>query len=85
MGLHILKEPLTRAQLQEIASERFGDLVKAVVDIDKGLIALGAELHADAQTLLIDTEGSSNEHTWGINLYPAEPRENFIEYDSLST
>lgn len=83
MAIHILSEPITRAQLQKIADERFGDLVKAVVDVEKKQIALGAELHADAQVLLIEEKDSSHEYMWGINLYPATEGEGFIEYDSL--
>lgn len=83
MTIRVLTQPITRAELQEIANERFGDLVKGVVDIRKGKMAVGPEMHADAQTLLIETEGSTGEDTWGINLYPADTGEGFLEFDSL--
>ena len=53
MGIRIVKDRISRKEIQEIAGERFGDLVKAAIDIEKGIIALGAELHADAQVELI--------------------------------
>lgn len=35
------------SELAEMAADRFGDLVKAVVDIERGVMALDAEMHAD--------------------------------------
>ncbi|HDN98145.1 MAG TPA: hypothetical protein ENG68_03225 [bacterium] len=60
----------------------FKTLVKAVVDIQKELIALDAELHSDLEELLLKN-GSSQENLWGINLYPDKPLEEFIEYTAL--
>ncbi|MBI5645086.1 hypothetical protein HY970_03225 [Candidatus Kaiserbacteria bacterium] len=74
---------MSRLELQELANERFGDLVKAAIDIKQGIIALGSELHADAEAELIEKEGSMREDIWGINLYPAEKGEAFLEYDSM--
>jgi hypothetical protein len=57
--------------------------VKAVVDVDQGIMAVGGEMHADEEALLLD-EGSAQPSLWGINLYPAQlgtPR--FIEFDSV--
>ncbi|RKX69447.1 hypothetical protein DRP53_08145 [candidate division WOR-3 bacterium] len=45
-------------------------------------MALDAELHADLEALLID-DGSEPEDLWGINLYPFQKRDNFIEYVAL--
>lgn len=65
-----------------MAAEQFGDMVKAVVDVERRLLAIGGELHADEEAALID-DGSRQAHLWGINLYPAEPGETWIEFDSL--
>src|SRR3989344_3103253 len=83
MGVRIVKDHISPAELQEIANERFGDLVKAAVDIEQGIIALGPELHADAEAELIEKEGSRRENIWGINLYPAETGDAFLEFDSM--
>ncbi|MBU2025276.1 hypothetical protein KJ912_00875 [Patescibacteria group bacterium] len=60
----------------------FGNLVKAVVDIKKGIMVIDAELHADEETLLIK-KGSRQEDLWGINLYPELKGDDFIEFDSM--
>lgn len=83
MVIHIIKIPISRSELQSIADERFGDLVKGVADVRQKLLALGPELHADAETELIEREGSKREDLWGINLYPAERGDAFVEFDSM--
>ena len=65
-----------------MAAGMFGDLVKAVVDVERELLALDAELHADLEALLLQ-DGSQQQHLWGINLYPEITGEGFIEFDSL--
>jgi hypothetical protein len=59
-----------------------GDMVKAVVDVDKNLIAVDAELHSDLEALLLDN-GSKQKDLWGINLYPEMGGDEFIEFDSM--
>lgn len=78
----IVTTPLTRSELLAIASAQFGDMVKAVVDIERGIMALGGELHSDEEALLLD-EGSSQRNLWGINLYPGAGEEDWIEFDSM--
>lgn len=83
MPITIIKDPITRVELRQIAKERFGDLVKGAVDLERGVMALGGELHIDEEVALIEQEGSKNENIWGINLYPDKEGEEFIEYDSM--
>lgn len=73
---------ITKHELQEMAEAMFGNLVKAVVDVEQGVVALGGELHADEETLLLEN-GSQPEHLWGINLYPAKRAAEWIEFDSV--
>ncbi len=69
-------------ELKKMAENRFGDLVKAVVDIEKGKLVVDAELHADEEQFLLEND-SKQEYLWGINLYPEDLEENFIEFDSM--
>ena len=78
----IVRERLTRSELVTIASDQFGDMVKAVVDVERGIMALGGELHSDEEALLLD-DGSSQSNLWGINLYPSADEADWIEYDSM--
>src|SRR3989344_6903740 len=82
MDIHFIKEKISRTELQKIANERFGDMVKAVVDLHRQVIALGGELHADEESALIE-QGSKHEDLLGINLYPREQGESFLEFDSM--
>ncbi len=80
--MHILTEKLTVKDLKQIAAHMFGNMVKAVVDIDKEVIAVDAELHADLEALLLE-KGSERKSLWGINLYPEMQGDEFIEFDSM--
>ena len=80
--MQIIKDTLTVKELQTIAADLFGDMVKAVVDVDKGLLCLDAELHSDLEALLLK-EGSKQNNLWGINLYPELQNDQFIEFDSM--
>ena len=80
--IRILKAPITRNELQKIADETFGDLVKGVVDIQQGTLAIGGELHADEEAILLEN-GSNQRDLWGINLYPSIEGDDMIEFDSM--
>jgi len=83
------QEPLLvrdQVGLKEVARRAeagFGEMVKAVVDINRGWMALGGELHADEERLLLEA-GSAQPDLWGINLYPAQyPADDWVEFDSM--
>ncbi len=80
--LRIVRDPITRSELAAIAEKQFGDMVKAVVDVDRQLFAIGGELHSDEEAALLD-DGSRQEDLWGINVYPDEPLAEWIEFDSM--
>jgi hypothetical protein len=69
-------------ELQRIAEHQFGDFVKAVVDVRRGVMAIGGELHADEEADLLE-QGSRQGDLWGINLYPARTPAELIEFDSM--
>ncbi|MEW5895514.1 MAG: DUF5674 family protein [Candidatus Omnitrophota bacterium] len=78
----ILKNTVTIDELRKIAETSFGDLVKAVVDVDRELVAIDAELHSDLEALFLE-DGSRQSSLWGINFYPGLPGEDFVEFDSM--
>ncbi|MEK7523778.1 MAG: DUF5674 family protein [Patescibacteria group bacterium] len=81
-NIEIVTEKISREHLQKLAQEIFGDMVKVVVDIKRGILAAGGEMHADAEQVLLD-DGSKQEDLWGANIYPDSSGEDFIEYQSL--
>ncbi|TSA45212.1 hypothetical protein D4R51_02325, partial [bacterium] len=83
MAIRIVKTPIKRTELAEIAKEKFGDVVKAVVDTEQEIMAIGGELHADEEVELTDKESSKRENTWGINLYPKKSESDWLEFDSM--
>jgi len=83
MDIKIIKTPISKNELIEMANEGFGDLVKGVVDAAQEIIAFGGELHADEEVILIEQENSKREHTWGINIYPKKSKNEWLEFDSM--
>lgn len=81
MEIQIIKKVINKSVLEEIAKDQFIDLVKAVVDVKQGTMAIGGEFHSDEEVELISRENSLRENTWGINLYVN--REDWIEFDSM--
>ena len=80
--MRILDSSVNVDELKKIASDIFGDLVKAVVDVERGLVAIDAELHSDLEAMLLE-DGSQQENLWGINFYTDFEDDNFVEFDSM--
>jgi hypothetical protein len=76
------KNRVSICELQKMATDTFGDLVKAVVDVRLAIMAIDAELHADEEALLIENSSDQND-LWGVNLYPEMEGTDFVEYDSM--
>lgn len=82
MDITLIRDAVTRQELNDMATQQFGDMVKAVVDVEQGIMAIGGELHSDEEAMLLD-QGSVQKHLWGINLYPERPVSEWIEFDSM--
>jgi len=78
----IIENCISVEQLKVLAENLLGDLVKAVVDVEREILVLDAELHADMEAYMLD-DGSEQENLWGINLYPDMEGDDFIEFDSM--
>jgi len=80
--MKIITQSLTLNEIKAMAAATFVNLVKAVVDVERELIAVDAELHSDLEALLLEG-GSKQKSLWGINLYPEIQGEDFVEFDSM--
>jgi len=81
-NMRLVEENITTDELKVMASKMFGNLVKAVVDVEKEILVVDAELHSDQEAYLLE-KGSKQENLWGINIYPQLPKEERIEFDSM--
>ena len=57
-------------------------MIKAVVDCRRRVMVVGGELHADEEQWLLEN-GSQQADLWGINLYPADSSDDWVEFDSM--
>jgi len=81
-SIRVISTKISMDELKKIAEKRFGDLVKAVVDVNKMIMAIGGELHADEEAFLLE-RGSTQSDLWGINLYPYSSFPEMTEFDSM--
>lgn len=70
------------AELSAMAEATFGDFVKAVVDVGRGVMAIDAGLHSDEEQALIE-DGAKQDDLWGVNLYPGVAGDDWVEFDSM--
>ena len=82
MDIRIIRQKITKPELEDLAKEIYVEMVKGVADIERGIIALGGEWHMDANQVLVE-DGSNQENLWGFNIYLNKPREEMLEYNSL--
>jgi len=76
-------EKITVKELAEMSEKMYGQFVKAVVDIDRKIIVVDAEMHVDEEQYLLENN-SKQENLWGINLYPDKfGTDEFVEFDSM--
>jgi hypothetical protein len=81
-GIVYLDRRIERAELARLVTMYFGDMVKYVADVERGVIGVGGELHADAEQLLLE-KGSRQNDLWGANYYPGQGRDACIEFTAL--
>jgi hypothetical protein len=82
MEMRLIEKPISLSELVTMAKNQFGEMVKATVDVERKVLAIGGELHSDEEALLLEN-GSTQEHLWGINIYPQKSQEDKIEFDSM--
>lgn len=82
MDPRIVREPIPIGEVVTVAGDGPGGMVKIVVDVGRGVLALGGELHADGEQVLLD-DGSRQEDLWGANVYPGNTGADQLEYMSL--
>jgi hypothetical protein len=82
MNIKIVTRTITKKELAEMASNQFGDWIKGVVDIEKAVMAVGGDLHADEEAVLID-DGSEQKNLWGVNLWFEKEGDEWIEFNSM--
>lgn len=82
MKIQMVTKTLPKEQVVALAQATFGDMVKVVVDIEKKILGIGGELHADAEALLLES-GSEQKNVWGANIFPGRPQGKQIEFTSL--
>lgn len=82
MTIKVISDIISKEELAGLAKETYEEMIKAVVDVEKEILAVGGELHADAESRLLN-EGSQQTNLWGINIYLDKKEDERIQYTSL--
>jgi hypothetical protein len=82
MEIIIIDNRISINELSRLAEHGYGDMVKAVVDIEKGIMAVGGEMHIDMIPTL-KSRGSIDKDLWGVKIYPGMSEDQFIVFESL--
>ncbi len=80
--IQLINEPIEREDLPRMLGQPFPEMVKIVDDLERSRVALGGELHADAEALLLEW-GARQEALWGGNYYPGLGEGECIEFTSM--
>lgn len=81
--MYLVEKNISIDELKRMSEKMFGNLVKAVIDVEKEIMVVDAELHSDQEEFLLE-QGSNQTNLWGINLHPSKvDSENFVEFDSM--
>lgn len=78
--MKIISNRVSVRELRETSQGMIDNTVKAVVDVEKGIMAVDG-LHADEEALLIQ-HGSARKNLWGINIYLDLTEDGFVGFDS---
>ncbi|MEG4629533.1 DUF5674 family protein [Microcoleus sp. AR_TQ3_B6] len=76
--INLIQDRATKEQLEEML-EILSSYIKLPVDIERGILAGGGELHADCEAVLIEN-GSKQVDIWGADWYPLTQE---VGYESL--
>lgn len=81
--MQLVDKKISVEELKKMSEKMFGGIVKAVVDIQREIMVVDSDLHADQESFLLENE-SKQENLWGINLHPDKIDSNdWIEFDSM--
>jgi len=89
MKIVTLKNKISVDELEAMSAKMFHKIVKAVVDLERELMAVDAEMHVDLESLLLDEYSellespSEQDNLWGINFHPSKSGSEFVEFDSM--
>ena len=81
--MKLVTEKISLDELKIMSQKMYQELVKVVVDIEKEIMMVDAEMHADEESVLLEEHGSIQNNLWGINLYPDLIGDDWIEFDSI--
>jgi len=82
VAIQILQQPVSIAEVQKLADEWYGSMIKGCVDIVRNKVALGGDYHMESCEMLV-SDGSNHNYVWGFNIRFENSEKGELEFDSL--
>jgi hypothetical protein len=80
--MQIIRTPVSLIDLWQSREIDFVEIMKIVVDVKRGILAIDGDMHADLENLLLKS-GSQQADLWGANIYPMKGKNDNIEFTSF--
>ncbi len=81
MAIRLVKERISRSELQALSGDDQVDVIKIVADLDRKVLGVGGPMHHDIEALLL-ADGSDLKSLWGFSLYFDRPWVEAFEFRS---
>ncbi len=82
--MQLVDKSISIDELKKMSEKMMDNLVKAVVDVERAMMVVNLEMHADGEWTLLENQ-SQQKHLWGINLHPEKfNNPDWIEFNSLT-
>ncbi len=78
----IIREKISKEELDNLFDKFYGTMVKVVVDLEKNILSAGCEFHIDCNEDLING-GSAQKNLWGANLYRKDYSIDFVSLTNI--
>lgn len=78
MQILLIKTKATKKQIEQML-QALQTYIKLAVDVERGILAGGGELHADCEAILL-RDGSKQENIWGADWIPSKKK---VSYEAM--
>ncbi len=80
--IKVISDEIVHDELFGFCDAHFKTFVKFVADVKREILAIGGELHSDAEAMLLEN-GSVHMDLWGGNFYPWKVPSERLEFTSF--
>jgi hypothetical protein len=82
--MQVVEKNISIEELKKMAAHnKSAYLVKAVFDVQKEIMVVDLEMHADGECSLMEEYGSAVDNLWGVVIHPDQCGKSRIEFNAM--